>query len=211
MSNQINSDVFFILIALIIAALLGFLIGWLMRTVKLNALKKSLDACYKSNEDLKLKFEEEMEQKDFDSQIEVLKKAPIPTPKSETKIDEGIKVASTYNAKPTPAPSLTKPQFNKAEAKDILGKTIKENDLKIVEGIGPKIAEILNNDGITTWEQLGNAPISRLKNILSDAGERFAFHKPDTWPKQSKLAAEYNWNELKKLQDYLDGGKEPSK
>jgi len=85
MSNQINSDVFFILIALIIAALLGFLIGWLMRTVKLNALKKSLDACYKSNEDLKLKFEEEMEQKDFDSQIEVLKKSTYTNTKIRNK------------------------------------------------------------------------------------------------------------------------------
>ena len=85
MSNQINSDVFFILIALIIAALLGFLIGLLMRTVKLNALKKSLDSCYKSNEDLKLKFEEEMEQKDFDSQIEVLKKSTYTNTKIRNK------------------------------------------------------------------------------------------------------------------------------
>ena len=83
--------------------------------------------------------------------------------------------------------------------------------MKIIEGIGPKIEQLLNKDGILTWKQLGKAPVSRLQNILKSAGDNYSFHKPDTWPKQSHLAAEGRWKDLKKLQDYLDGGKEPEK
>ena len=34
----------------------------------------------------------------------------------------------------------------------------KQDDLKAVEGIGPKIAGLLMDSGIKTWKQLANAP-----------------------------------------------------
>lgn len=42
--------------------------------------------------------------------------------------------------------------FNAELAKEAFGKKIKENDLKIVEGIGPKIEALFNADQITTWK-----------------------------------------------------------
>ncbi|MGB4709555.1 MAG: hypothetical protein WBH50_08220 [Fuerstiella sp.] len=83
------------------------------------------------------------------------------------------------------------------------------DDLKIVEGIGPKIEELLHADGIKTWQQLSLANIDHLKEVMSNAGPRFRMHNPETWPQQAKLAAEGLWQQLEKLQEVLDGGRPP--
>ena len=95
----------------------------------------------------------------------------------------------------------------KATSISFAGKKWKENDLKIIEGIGPKIAELLNKDGINSWTDLANANPARLKEILDAAGSNFQIHDPSTWPQQAELAANGKWDELKKLQDELDGGR----
>ncbi len=82
------------------------------------------------------------------------------------------------------------------------------DDLKIVEGIGPKIEDLFNAAGIFTWKQLYNTPVERLKEILNDAGSRFQIHDPSTWPEQARLADEGKLDELKALQDRLNAGKE---
>lgn len=97
--------------------------------------------------------------------------------------------------------------FDAAAAKAVFGKTIKQDDLKIVEGIGPKIEELFKTSGILTWKALGETSVDRLQEILNKAGERFQIHNPGTWAKQSKMAYEGKWQELKNWQDNLDGGK----
>jgi len=81
------------------------------------------------------------------------------------------------------------------------------DDLTKIEGIGKKIAELLLAENIITYKDLGKATAKRIKTILDAAGSKFAMHDPATWPKQSKLAAAGKWDELKKLQDELKGGK----
>ncbi len=83
-----------------------------------------------------------------------------------------------------------------------------QDDLKIIEGIGPKITQLLNNAGINTWQELAAAEISQLKAILDAAGEHYRIHDPGTWPAQARLAAEGRWEELKQYQDELKGGRE---
>lgn len=82
-----------------------------------------------------------------------------------------------------------------------------KDDLKKVEGIGPKIEGLLNDGGIHTWEQLSNASTDRLKAILDAAGPRYQMHDPGSWPRQAGLAATGQWEALEKLQDELDGGR----
>ena len=81
-----------------------------------------------------------------------------------------------------------------------------KDDLTKVEGIGPKIKELLNADGIWSFVQLADAKVERIQNILDNAGPRYRVHNPKTWPKQSDMAAKGLWDELKKWQDELDGG-----
>lgn len=105
--------------------------------------------------------------------------------------------------------NLTDSKLEKLMAKHMKGGfgKFKENDLKIVEGIGPKIAELLNNAGITTWAGLADTPVDKIQSVLDEHGSKFKLAVPRTWPQQAGLAAAGKWNELKELQDKLDGGK----
>ncbi|MEM6966186.1 MAG: hypothetical protein AAF573_15585 [Bacteroidota bacterium] len=83
----------------------------------------------------------------------------------------------------------------------------KVDDLKVIEGIGPKMAGILNDAGIKTFKQLATTKVTTIKEILAAAGPRYKMHDPTTWNKQAKLAAAGRMAELKKLQAELKGGK----
>ncbi|NJN98127.1 MAG: DUF4332 domain-containing protein, partial [Anaerolineales bacterium] len=80
------------------------------------------------------------------------------------------------------------------------------DDLKVIEGIGPKIAGLLNAAGITTFAQLAETEVSRLDQLLVDANLR-RLADPGTWPEQAKLAAAGDWDAFKKLTDELKGGR----
>jgi len=80
------------------------------------------------------------------------------------------------------------------------------DDLKKIEGIGPKVSSLLNDAGITTFAQLADTDLEKIKTILDSA--KLQYMDPTTWSKQAKLAANSNWEALEKLQDELKGGKQ---
>jgi len=81
-------------------------------------------------------------------------------------------------------------------------------DLKVVEGIGPKIEEVLKQAGINDWAALAETEATRLREILDQAGPRFKMHDPETWPAQARLAETGEWTILKEYQDELVGGRD---
>ena len=81
------------------------------------------------------------------------------------------------------------------------------DDLKKIEGIGPKIEKLFNEAGITTFDGMAKASKKTFTDILAAAGPRFKMHDPTTWVQQAKLAAKGEWEKLAKLQDELKGGK----
>jgi hypothetical protein len=85
----------------------------------------------------------------------------------------------------------------------------RQGDLEIVEGIGPKINELLLAAGMTTFQQLQKASVADIQAILDKAGPNFALAKPQNWPKQAGLCAHGDWVALRKLQDELIGGVAP--
>lgn len=80
------------------------------------------------------------------------------------------------------------------------------DDLTKIEGVGPKIALVLSSNGITTYAQLAKADPAAVQEMLKKSSGRFNMAKPQTWPQQAELAANGNWDALKKLQDELHGG-----
>lgn len=82
-----------------------------------------------------------------------------------------------------------------------------EDDLKVVEGIGPKIESILKASGIRTLGVLADTSTERLREIMAEAGSRFKSHDPKTWPVQAGLATDGKMAELKAWQGELKGGK----
>src|SRR5688572_303380 len=94
----------------------------------------------------------------------------------------------------------------KAEAKP--EKTVEADDLTKIEGIGPKVSKTLIAAGISTFEALSNATVEDIQKTLTDAGLRMM--DATTWPQQAKLAAQGDWDGLKKLQHDLSGGRKAS-
>ena len=161
---------------------------------------------------------------DHPSQKNLTVKLVSPTGKAITlhdKAGSGQFEQTTYESKATksligqPAHGTWKLSVQDAEGNARVGKlrkwklfmSIGKDDLKKIEGIGPKIEQLLNRDGIETFKQLANADVSRLKKVLDNGGSRFKMHDPGSWPKQSNLAFEGEWEKLEKLQDELIGGK----
>ena len=83
-----------------------------------------------------------------------------------------------------------------------------KDDLRVIEGIGPKIEDILNQNGVYTWRELALTPVNNIKSMLERAGSKFKMHDPKTWPEQANMANTGAWDELKKYQDFLHGGRE---
>ena len=84
--------------------------------------------------------------------------------------------------------------------------TVESEDLTKIEGIGPKVQELLNAAGIQTYGQLAATTLDQLREILAAAGGIMATMAPDTWPAQSQMASEGSWEALKQWQDELNGG-----
>ncbi len=95
----------------------------------------------------------------------------------------------------------------KTQSKSAAASSDQKDDLTKIEGIGPKIKELLYNAGIYSFRSLSQTEVSKIKTILDKEGPRYQMHDPGSWPRQSLLAADGKWKELEKLQDELDGGK----
>ncbi|HBU78343.1 MAG TPA: 30S ribosomal protein S2 [Muricauda sp.] len=87
-------------------------------------------------------------------------------------------------------------------------KEAKADDLTKIEGIGPKAAEALVESGITTYAELAKADADDIKETLTEASSTLAHLDPTSWPKQAKMAADGEWDELKEWQDSVKGGVE---
>lgn len=81
------------------------------------------------------------------------------------------------------------------------------DDLEVVEGIGPKIAQIFREAGVTTFARLAAMSPAEIQPLLDAAGPNFRIANPQTWPEQAALAAANRWTDLKALQDSLTAGR----
>jgi len=125
--------------------------------------------------------------------------APPDTP-LEAELDPALDDALTADGtSPAPAQlSASLPAHTPAPATE-------PDNLRRIDGIGPKVAGILQANGIATFAQLADAPVERLQEILTAEGLKFM--KPDTWPEQAGLAAKGDWEGLEQLQNQLRGGR----
>jgi predicted flap endonuclease-1-like 5' DNA nuclease len=80
------------------------------------------------------------------------------------------------------------------------------DDLTIIEGIGPKIARVLQENGFKTFADLAAADLNQVEGVLQAAGLS-NITNPITWAEHAQLAADGQWDELKTLQDQLKGGR----
>ncbi len=79
------------------------------------------------------------------------------------------------------------------------------DNLTSLEGIGPKVAQLLTGIGITSFAGLAEADLGKLRETLDGAG--YKYMEPSGWVDQAKLAAKGDTDGLKKLQETLKGGR----
>lgn len=164
---------------------------------KYDNLLLNLKACEEEKESLEDKFKNSIASPVPES-ID-----PIPTPIEETPSDEDQTDNDSLGiiADTTTDDSQQKTSTGYADY-------LKEDNLQIIEGVGPKIEGLLKAEGINTWTNLANTDEDNLKAILEKAGPRYRIHDPKTWQKQAQLAANGQWDELIKHQKFVGGGKD---
>lgn len=80
------------------------------------------------------------------------------------------------------------------------------DDLQAVEGIGPKIASLLRNADIRTFERLSETSLGELTRLLESGGSRFGLADPLTWAEQASLLVSGEYVEFEQLKEELVRG-----
>ncbi len=183
----------------LICAILGYLLGRLLRKKPDEELEL---------EDNSQEIEEHKSRiKRLERDLEICKKSKLDMLSTSSKSTPPSTTSSFAASTPTPTTSTPKSNFDADAAKAVFGKRIKENDLTVVEGIGPKIQQLFHNNNVKTWKALSECSVDKCQEVLNSGGDRFKMHVPRTWPEQAKLAYQGNWQKLKDWQDSLSGGK----
>lgn len=218
---------------ILLALLLGIVIGWLLRSV---VAKRQVTRARNHHVDT-------VEMEKLRGRIANLEPIVAERDRLRAEIDTASKPASTRAVAPEPEPApavvaeplvvapladLSEPPVADATgvadggaaladspppppdvsgAAAVLGRSIALDDLKVIEGVGPKIEDLCHGIGITTWHDVAGTEVSLLRTMLADAGPRFRTHDPASWPEQARLLAEGRWAEFKALVDTLDGGR----
>src|SRR5690606_37279700 len=117
------------------------------------------------------------------------------TEKAEAKTEEKVEAKAEVTEAKTEEKTEEKTEAKAEEKAE--AKAEAAEDLTKVEGIGPKAAEALNAQGITTFAALADTSADKIKEILEETSSTLAHLDPTSWPKQAKMAADGQWEELK--------------
>ncbi len=113
---------------------------------------------------------------------------------SAESLSASVSPGSAAALTPSPAPVTDPAPIDPKPSKPLAGDGVKkaptgadapEKDLQKISGIGPKVSVLLVEAGITNYQDLANANVERLRDILKAAGTRYAMIDPATWPKQA--------------------------
>ncbi|AIZ40788.1 hypothetical protein [Cellulophaga baltica] len=181
----------------IICAILGYLLGKSGNTTIDNSA--DLNMCEEKNARLKADL--------YACQQKLNAKPVAPAPVSNFAAPEPPAAVAPITPVTPVTPVIPAIAFDAAAAKAAFGKTIKQDDLKLVEGIGPKIESMFKESGIKTWKALSDASVADCQKVLDGGGNRYKIHDPASWPMQAKMCYEGKWTELTKWQDEHKHGK----
>ena len=79
-----------------------------------------------------------------------------------------------------------------------------QDDLSIIDGIGPKISAVLGLAGIKSFSQLASTDEDRIRDILeAENPNLLRLTDPSTWFEQARMAADGDWEALSSIQDKI--------
>lgn len=163
------------LVWVVLAVLLGTLIGWLLRSV---AARRQLERVRAEAND-----ESELER----LRTRVANLEPVVNERDRLRIELET-LRATLPAEPAAGTTPTRAVVDQLE------RSI--DDLTVVVGIDDEIADLCRNIGISTWAELSVTQVSLLRTMLTDAGRSLDQHDPSTWPEQAQLLAARSWSDF---------------
>jgi len=137
-----------------------------------------------------------------------------PTPRSDFKPNPPttptvLPVVTDAASEPVVAPVPAAPVSAAAAVLPTLAAFLNKDgtdNLQVIEGIGPKIGELLNAAGIHRFHELATTPVATLEGILKEGGSHFQLANPSTWPEQAALIAKGDVAAFEQLIGELKGG-----
>ena len=197
MAERFTADLLFIIIVLLIAALLGFLIGYYLEK---GRCKKKCDILEEEIASLKAKIRKlEEEKQTLQSDVRRMDEEKQTLQSNVRRMDDEIASLKLTIEKLEKEARLLAEQ-TALKAVEVPHASVVADDLTVVIGIGPKIARLLMDHGITTWKALSEtSPATITEILLKEGGERYRIHDPETWPHQALLLHEGRWDELRDL------------
>jgi predicted flap endonuclease-1-like 5' DNA nuclease len=138
-------------------------------------------------------------------EVEEHVEAALPTEEPEppeAEVETGTPTEEVAAAEAEVELQAEEPEAEEAEAE------VTADDLTRIEGIGPKISQVLQASGISTYAELARKSPGDLRQILEDSDPRLGrITKPDTWSEQAGYAAAGDWDGLDELKARLKGGR----
>lgn len=192
---------------------IGLAIGWMLRALRargdIAALRRELNGS--GQDETSVPTSETTASEPPDEPTAAPEPPPVETsdpelvsePASEPASEPSAVAADERVAEPIPEPA-TEPALDLDEGAAVLGRTLNESDLTVVDGIGPKIAELCLGIGVTNWQALAHTEVVALQSMLDAAGSRYRVHDPSSWPKQAALLAAGDWQGFKRLTERTD-------
>ncbi|RMF01560.1 MAG: hypothetical protein D6772_04620 [Bacteroidetes bacterium] len=173
------------------------------RTLKVvNEISKAADKVAKKAKTEFAEAKEELQEVVEKVKAEVSEFTEVAKPKaSKPKVNKTSKVSTKKSPEKKAVTAKAAPQTAAPTPT-----AVAPQDLKVIEGIGPKLESILKEAGITTYEAIAKTPVPKLKAIIVAAGPRYKSYDPSSWAEQALLANAGKMDALKALQDQLKGG-----
>ncbi|EGD44197.1 LigA [Nocardioidaceae bacterium Broad-1] len=201
------------LVFILVAFAIGLLVGWLIwgRRDKGAVVEESAAAAPEADT---------TSESEVDPEVEA---AAVPAARAESEDT----VASEPEPEPEPEPEAepaaeAEPEVEAtaeaavvAEAESVAREAAEQKpepepqDLKRIEGIGPKIDAALKAQGYVTYARVAAATEDELRAAIKAEGVRFA-PSASSWARQAQLLADGDEDGLKEFQDYLVGGQDRS-
>lgn len=192
----------------LLAVVLGIVVGWLLRSVAAKRqIERAKQGRVDDTEDAELRqlrdrvAELEVVAADRDRLRAELDRVDRPSPTERPDVPAGTS-ASDRIADPEPGAN-----GRLAEASAVIGRPVELDDLTVIDGIGPQIADLCHGIGIRSWADLATTEVSLLRTMLQDAGQRLKAHDPSSWPQQAAFLAAGSWTEFRVLTEQLDSAR----
>ncbi|OQX11452.1 MAG: hypothetical protein BWK73_17715 [Thiothrix lacustris] len=189
--------------------ILGILVGWLIEWIFVrlfvpNPKKKleiALQASRKENSTLQQQNRALQAELSAATTANVAPAVPQTPAETVTALESKPESESAIAPEPEPKPKVATTPTPAVET--AITDNTNSDDLTKLSGIGPKLAEAMQANGIKRYAELAALTTDDLNVKLAASGIRYSKVFAESWAEQAKLAAASQWNELKTYQQTL--------